>query len=103
MRTQLAAFFHDAVYNPQAPPNENEYQSSKLATTFLGELGVHPSVVSDTASIIDATAAHKSNDTPGCREFLDADLSILGSAPETYDSYAAAIRAEYSHVPDAEF
>ena len=35
--------------------------------------------------------------------FLDADLAILGARPSVYDQYVAAIRAEYSHVPDDEF
>jgi predicted metal-dependent HD superfamily phosphohydrolase len=30
---------------------------------------------------------------------VDADLSILGAPAEVYDRYAAAVRAEYAHVP----
>ena len=34
---------------------------------------------------------------------VDLDLSILGSGSAEYRSYAMAIRAEYSHVSDADF
>jgi predicted metal-dependent HD superfamily phosphohydrolase len=33
--------------------------------------------------------------------FLDNDLSILGSAPEVYDAYSAAVRLEYCHIEEA--
>ncbi len=33
----------------------------------------------------------------------DIDLSILAAPPLNYDRYSAAIRQEYSHVPDEEF
>lgn len=35
--------------------------------------------------------------------FLNLDLSILAAEREAYDAYAAAIRREYAHVPDAEY
>lgn len=103
LAVQLAAFFHDAIYDPTATPNENELQSARLATESLGALGVHACVVTAVASLIEATAGHVVNGSPGCPEFLDADLCILGSAEGAYDTYAQAIRAEYSHVPDAAF
>ena len=35
--------------------------------------------------------------------FLDMDFTILGAERLTYRRYAADIRAEYPHVPDAAF
>ena len=35
--------------------------------------------------------------------FLDWDLSVLGAAASIYDAYAAAIRREYAHVPEAAY
>ncbi|WP_336661023.1 DUF4031 domain-containing protein [Leucobacter sp. USHLN153] len=34
---------------------------------------------------------------------LDADIWIFASLPKRYAEYAAAVRAEYAHVPDADF
>ena len=34
---------------------------------------------------------------------LDVDLAILGAAPGRFDEYERQIRAEYAHVPEAEF
>jgi predicted metal-dependent HD superfamily phosphohydrolase len=34
---------------------------------------------------------------------LDADLSIFAAAPHRYEQYAVAVRAEYAHVPEADF
>ena len=34
---------------------------------------------------------------------LDADLAILGAAPQRYARYAADIRKEYSWVPEADY
>src|SRR5262249_22011217 len=34
---------------------------------------------------------------------ISIDLSILGADVATYDAYAAAIRQEYAHVPDAAY
>jgi predicted metal-dependent HD superfamily phosphohydrolase len=31
---------------------------------------------------------------------ISIDLSILGAEPDRYESYAADVRAEYSHVPE---
>ena len=33
----------------------------------------------------------------------DADLAILAAGPKRYAAYAAAVRAEYAHVPEADF
>jgi predicted metal-dependent HD superfamily phosphohydrolase len=33
----------------------------------------------------------------------DADLAVLGSPPDQYAVYAAAVPAEYAHLPEAVF
>lgn len=43
---------------------------------------------------------------PGDRDgevLCDADLAVLGGAPEAYTAYAAAVREEYSFVPEPDF
>jgi predicted metal-dependent HD superfamily phosphohydrolase len=34
---------------------------------------------------------------------ISIDLSILGAEPARYDTYAAAIRKEFAHVPDPDY
>jgi predicted metal-dependent HD superfamily phosphohydrolase len=56
--------------------------------------------------LIHATAHLAADRPPGDREtaiLLDADLAILGAAPERYARYAGAIRQEYAWVPEAEY
>ena len=41
-------------------------------------------------------------DRNGCA-LSDADLAILAAGPERYAEYAASVRAEWAHLPDADF
>ena len=100
--TLLAAWFHDAVYDPRA--RDNEQRSADLARTSLTERGVAPTLVARVAELVLATADH----VPPVGDveaavLLDADLAILGAAPADYDRYAAAVREEYGFVPDDVF
>lgn len=97
----LAAFFHDAIYDPERSDNEAQsaaWMQEQLAPFALPELA-------DATTIILATATHVIPDEApaGTATFLDADLSILGSEPARYQAYAEQIRAEYSHIPDADY
>jgi len=98
---RLAAFFHDAVYDPTR--GDNEDQSAQLAHEVLVAVG--RAEADDVAAIIRATATHQlPEDAP--REtaaFLDADLAILAARPDVYDTYTEQVRAEYSHLDDATF
>ena len=49
--------------------------------------------------LILATAAHEPGDTAEA-VLLDADLSILGTDPVTYERYVRGVRAEYAHVDE---
>lgn len=101
---QLAIWFHDAVYDPHAA--DNEARSADLADTLLGPLGMPRYELDRVATLIRATAHLTDDRPPPDREtmiLLDADLAILGAAPERYVRYAGAIRAEYAWVPDAEY
>jgi hypothetical protein len=98
---RLAAFFHDAVYDPAR--SDNEAQSAELAREVLK--AVERPEADDVAAIVLATAKHElPTDAPrDTAAFLDADLAILAARPEVYDTYTANVRAEYSHIADAEF
>ena len=98
---RLAAFFHDAVYQPTR--TDNEVQSAELAHEVL--TAVARPEADDVAAIVRATARHELP-ADGPREtaaFLDADLAILAAKPEVYDTYVTRIRAEYSHMSDSDF
>lgn len=97
----LAAFFHDAIYDPQAA--DNEAASAVLARQELHRLWVPTPIVNATMAIIEATANHIPDDTPWCAEFLDADLSILGAPEEIYQRYVEGIQHEYAHVAPDDF
>jgi predicted metal-dependent HD superfamily phosphohydrolase len=95
----LAAWYHDAVYDPRATTNEEE--SAALAIDELRDLDVAPDLVAEVARLVRLTATHQvaSDDDPGM-VMIDADLAILGARPARYDRYARDVRAEYAHVPD---
>ncbi len=99
---RLAAWFHDAVYQPQAAAGANEEASAVLAETVLTALGVEAGVVGEVAELVRMTASHEA---VGADEIVlsDADLAILGADPARYAAYAADVRREYAHVPDPAF
>lgn len=98
----LAAWYHDAVYDPRRV--DNEEASALLAEAQLPPLGVEHHRVVEVARLVRLTAGH--DPMPGDRNgalLTDADLAILASPPQAYRDYARAIRAEYAHVPEAAF
>ncbi len=101
---EAAIWFHDTIYDSQA--KDNEAQSAELARRRLaGKL--EPARLDRIATMILATAKHelpKLESATAVRDtelFLDMDMSILGAAPEVFDSYEAAVRKEYAWVPQA--
>jgi predicted metal-dependent HD superfamily phosphohydrolase len=99
---RLAAWYHDAVYDPHRV--DNEEASALLAEASLPGLLVSPERVSEVARLVRLTASH--DPAPGDRNgelLTDADLAVLAGPPETYSSYSAAVRREYAHVSDANF
>lgn len=100
--TLLAVWFHDAVYDPRVA--DNEARSADLAGQLLPGVGVPADVVGEVRRLVLATAhADDAPDDPAFIALVDADLAILGASPVRYQRYAAAIRAEYLHVPDADY
>ncbi len=95
-----AVWFHDAVYDGDA----NEERSAALARQALRVLGFREEQIERVERMILATKRHEPDDLPEAgREFLDADLAILGSDRERYDEYVRQVRQEYAHVPDPAF
>ncbi|GAA0544299.1 hypothetical protein GCM10010172_27340 [Paractinoplanes ferrugineus] len=103
-RVRLAAWMHDAVYDPRALGDANERDSAEFAGGLLATLGVPDEVASEVARLVGLTAGHATGeDDPDGELLCDADLAILASDDEGYAAYTAAIRQEYAHVPDDAF
>jgi predicted metal-dependent HD superfamily phosphohydrolase len=98
----LAAWFHDAVYDPHRV--DNEEASALLAEATLPVLDVPPARVAEVARLVRLTASHDPapDDRNGCL-ITDADLAVLAGPPRDYRRYADGVRREYAHVSDAAF
>ncbi|MBM7819004.1 putative metal-dependent HD superfamily phosphohydrolase [Cellulosimicrobium cellulans] len=99
--TQLALWFHDAVHDGEA--GRDEERSADLARARLaGHLGT--AAVDEVVRLVLVTTDHSpaAGDGPGAL-VSDADLAILGSAPDRYARYVRQVRAEYASVPDDAF
>lgn len=95
--------YHDTMYDPTAPRGRNEELSARLAESELRDI-LDYSVVKKVAQYVRATAQHVSGELDSDMDFfLDADLAILGAAPDYYDRYAANIQKEYAHVPSDQY
>jgi len=97
----LAAWFHDAVYDGGAAAEE---RSAAGAEDELPALVTDPGAVAEVGRLVRLTETHRPDDDDpnGCL-LSDADLGILAAPRERYDEYAADVRREYAHVPDADF
>lgn len=97
----LAAWYHDAVYDPTLPPGASEGASAVVAVADLTTLGVAHTAVGGVARLVCVTAGHRPAAGDGTGALLcDADLSILGAESDVYDRYVADVRREYAHVSD---
>lgn len=120
---ELAIWYHDLVYEPGAA--DNETRSASAARRAAGQLGWSPDSQEMTVQLILATA-HLSGEAPlgppdasgqpggaaAVNEAVgrtmtalirDIDLAILGADAARYSSYRTQVRAEYAHLPDAEY
>ena len=103
-RVRLAAWMHDAVYDPRALGDANERDSAEFAESILLTLGVPAAAAAEVARLVGLTAGHATGaDDPDGELLCDADLAVLAGDEEEYAAYAAAIRREYAHVPDEDF
>lgn len=99
---QLAAWFHDIVYDTTVKDNEDK--SANYAVECLLSLSIPPDVIKNVKRLILTTKNHQafSNDYDA-QVLLDADLAILGSNSSDYRNYTQAIRNEYIWVPELEY
>lgn len=95
---QLAAWFHDAVYEIGA--DDNEEQSAQLAEKRLQGRVADPTAVAD---LVLTTATHDPAGDRNAMVLCDADLAVLGASADSYAAYAEAVRREHAGVPDVTF
>jgi predicted metal-dependent HD superfamily phosphohydrolase len=95
---RLAAWFHDAVYDPRR--TDNEECSALLAERVLAELGVPEIRLAAVGRLVRSTAGHVGEDADEAM-LADADLAVLGAEPAVYQAYVVGVRAEYAHLDDA--
>jgi predicted metal-dependent HD superfamily phosphohydrolase len=98
---RLAAWYHDAVYDPRR--DDNEQVSAARARAGLRGL-VDEARLAEVERLVLLTAGH--DPEPGDADgavLCDADLAVLASPPEGYAAYASAIREEYRHLSDEAF
>lgn len=100
---EMAIYWHDVVYEPTSATNEAD-SAALMEGRLRGR--ADPQIIADARDLVLATVSH---DAPSdmaadlaqdCALFLDMDMSILGAAPDLFDAYDAAIREEFSVIPD---
>jgi predicted metal-dependent HD superfamily phosphohydrolase len=97
---ELAAWFHDAVYDGERDAEERSAAWAELE--LAGTLA--PDAVAEVARLVRLTETHQpaDDDGNGCA-LSDADLGILAAPRDRYEEYVAAVRREYDHLPDDVF
>lgn len=97
---QLAAWFHDAVYDTHRV--DNEELSADYLESSARDLHLPRSITKLAREMILSTKTHETS-SPAAAAFCDCDLAILGSPLSVYEEYRQAIRGEYSWVPEDEY
>jgi predicted metal-dependent HD superfamily phosphohydrolase len=101
---RLAAWFHDAIHDPEARPGSNEADSAALALQTLQYLGIGDKDGDVIRRLIRHTARHDADDEePLDAAFQDADLWILSSSEKRFDDYCSQVREEFAHVPETAY
>lgn len=95
---ELALWFHDLVYEPMVPGNEEA--SARKASEALLAAGLPAPFAQRVHDLVLATRHDAVPRDLDARLVVDCDLSILGASPEVFDAYERGVRAEYAAVPE---
>jgi predicted metal-dependent HD superfamily phosphohydrolase len=95
---EAALWFHDAVYVPGAPDNED--RSARLAEAALASGAVSPETGRRVGDLVLATRHLTIPREPDAQLVCDIDLSIFGREPEVFQEFEQRIRREYGWVPE---
>ncbi|EXB27749.1 putative n-methyl-D-aspartate receptor NMDAR2C subunit [Acinetobacter baumannii 1437282] len=92
---ELALWFHDAIYDPQA--KDNELKSAELFGRYMAhDLSVE--IVKKIKRWIITTQKHEATDELDLQFLLDIDLAILATSPARFAEYEQQIQQEYAWV-----
>jgi predicted metal-dependent HD superfamily phosphohydrolase len=95
--TSLAAWFHDAVY-------DGERDAEERSAVWAEEALTDTPYADEVARLVRLTETHDpADDDLAGQALCDADLAILASSGERYQTYVAGVRQEYAHLTDADF
>ena len=109
----IALWFHDAIYDPQAPgAGRNELNSAAWAARSLVRAGADSDTAQRVHDLVMATHVRAGRtlttqhdapavlgSSPDAQLLVDIDLSILGSPAERFERYDQDVRREYAWVP----
>lgn len=95
---ELALWFHDLVYDPRAP--DNEERSAEIADEMLRRSGAAEQLRADVRRLILATKSHEHAGHDDAKWMLDIDLSIFGQSTDRFAEYERQIRQEYAWVDE---
>ncbi|EIC29648.1 MULTISPECIES: HD domain-containing protein [Methylomicrobium] len=99
--SELALWFHDAVYDPHR--TDNEALSAAWAADSARSLGVAEPTARRIARLIITTRHNAEPEGNDAEAVTDADLGILSADAGRFFQYEAQIRQEYAWVPEADF
>jgi predicted metal-dependent HD superfamily phosphohydrolase len=99
----LALLFHDAIYVPLA--KENEALSAALLLDEGRRAWIDDRVLGRAHALVLATKHDDAGavDSEEACIVVDADLSILGSDPASFEEYERLVRHEYAAVDEATY
>ncbi|MEG0343331.1 MAG: metal-dependent hydrolase [Acinetobacter sp.] len=95
---ELAIWFHDAIYDPQA--TDNEEKSAELMKQQCFQL-FETAKIHKVYDWIIATKKHLPATDQDLNYLLDIDLAILGSSKQRFAEYEQQIQQEYAWVEPA--
>ena len=95
LSVELAIWFHDVIYNPQA--NDNEQQSADYMLRMLKNVLGAEQIAKIYVWIL-ATQVHAPTADTDLAYLLDIDLAILASYPMRFAEYECQIQQEYAWV-----
>lgn len=97
----LALWFHDVIYDLEAPPLENENQSARFTTMLLSG-HVDPDLLTQACAAIKFTGYHFEKDNAAFPEgvplVLDLDVCMFAWDRSNYAAAAQMVAAEYQTI-----
>jgi len=97
----LAIWFHDVIYDPNAEPGRNEDDSAVIFANFVNQMTLSEKQRKKVFDWIVATKHHRSqpSDSADFRLFMDMDMAILGKSWDEYLVYTKLVKQEFSQIP----